>query len=74
MADNEKKWPAEVFLTVFNRVEQRFILKSGRRRITSRRIAKITKGVLAAQAALEYSIAGGDSDVSNQEATSREDC
>ena len=70
MADNENKWPTEVFLPTFKRVQERFKW----RRITSRRIAKITKGVLAAQAALEYSIAGGDSDVSNQEATSREDC
>ena len=70
MADNEKKWPTEVFLPTFKRVQERFKW----RRITSRRIAKITKGVLAAQAALEYSTSGGGSNVSDQETTSREDC
>ena len=70
MDNSKKKWPTEVFLPAFKRVEQRFEW----RKITSRRIAKITKGVLAAQAALEYALSGGESNVSNQETTSREDC
>lgn len=50
MADNRISWPSEVFRPVF------FHIRDLYPRITARRAAKITKGVLAAQEALRFSM------------------
>ena len=47
--DEDRKWPREVFRPVFQYVREQYP------RITPRRAAKITKGILAALAALSFS-------------------
>lgn len=54
MDNSKKKWPTEVFLPAFLRIQKKHP------KLTSRRIAKMTKGVLAAQEALEYSLSEHD--------------
>lgn len=50
MINDKKQWPSEVFRPVFS------YIRASRHKITARRAAKITKGVLAARAALDFSM------------------
>lgn len=70
MYSDGKAWQSEEFLPMFKTIEQKFIY----RKITRRRIAKMTKGALAARKALLFCMLGGDPVVSNQEEASREEC
>lgn len=70
MSSEVKAWPSEEFLPMFKTIEQKFMY----RKTTSRRIAKMTKGALAARKALLFCMSGGDPVVSNQEEASREEC
>ena len=50
MLNSDKSWPSEVFRPVFS------YIRACCPKITARRAARITKGVLAAQAALDFTM------------------
>lgn len=50
MINDKKQWPSEVFRPVFS------YIRAVCPKITARRAARITKGVLAARAALDFSM------------------